>query len=34
MEFAFGRVENIVGEEENAPYHNFLLFPQCILLEF
>ena len=23
------RVENIVGKEENAGYHHFLLFPQC-----
>ena len=24
-----GRVENIVGEGENADYLHFLLFPQC-----
>ena len=24
-----GRVENIVGEGENAGYQHFLLFPQC-----
>ena len=27
--FALGRVENIVGKEENAVYQHFLLFPQC-----
>ena len=25
----FDRVENIVGEGENAGYQHFLLFPQC-----
>ena len=24
-----GRVENIVGQGENAGYQHFLLFPQC-----
>ena len=24
-----GRVENIVGQGENAGYHHFLLLPQC-----
>ena len=24
-----GRIENIVGKEENAGYQHFLLFPQC-----
>ena len=27
--FLFGRVENIVGKEENAGYQHFPLFPQC-----
>ena len=25
----FHRIENITGEEENAAYQHFLLFPQC-----
>ena len=25
----FNRIENIVGEGENAGYQHFLLFPQC-----
>ena len=29
MIFVFDRVENIVGEGENAGYQHFLLFPQC-----
>ena len=29
LKFAFGRVENIVGKEENAGYQHFLLFSQC-----
>ena len=29
MIFLFGRVENTVGEGENAGYQYFLLFPQC-----
>ena len=29
LKFVLGRVENIVGEEENAGYQHFLLFPQC-----
>ena len=29
MIFALGRVENIVGREENAGYQHFRLFPQC-----
>ena len=29
LKFALGRVENIVGKEENAGYQHFLLFPQC-----
>ena len=29
MMFVFDRDENIVGKEENAGYHHFLLFPQC-----
>ena len=29
MQFTFGRVENIVGEGENAGYQHFLLFPLC-----
>ena len=27
--FVFGRVENFVGEGENAIYQHFLLFSQC-----
>ena len=29
LKFDMGRVENIVGKEENADYQHFLLFPQC-----
>ena len=29
MIFVFDRVENIVGNGENAGYQHFLLFPQC-----
>ena len=29
LKFHLGRVENIVGNEENAGYQHFLLFPQC-----
>ena len=29
MNFVLGRVENIVGNGENAGYRHFLLFPQC-----
>ena len=28
LKFALGRIENIVGESENAGYQEFLLFPQ------
>ena len=27
LKFVLGRVENIVGKEENADYQHFLLFP-------
>ena len=27
--FIFDRIENRVGEKENACYQHFLLFPQC-----
>ena len=30
MKFAFDRVENIVGKEENAWYQHFLLFPRFL----
>ena len=29
LKFLLIRVENIVGNGENAGYHHFLLFPQC-----
>ena len=29
MAFVFGRVENVVGNGENAGYQHFLLFRQC-----
>ena len=29
LKFDMGRVENIVGKEENAGYQHFLLYPQC-----
>ena len=29
MKFVMGKVENIVGEGENAGYQHFFLFPQC-----
>ena len=29
LKFALGRLENIMGKEENAGYQHFLLFPQC-----
>ena len=29
MKLPSGRVENIVGKEENAAYQHFLLYPQC-----
>ena len=29
LEFALGRVKNIVGKGENAGYQHFLLFPRC-----
>ena len=29
LKFSLGRVENIVGNGENAGYQHFLLFPQC-----
>ena len=29
LEFALGRIENIVGKGENAGYQHFLLLPQC-----
>ena len=28
LKFVLGRLENIVGKEENAGYQHFLLFPQ------
>ena len=31
LQLVLGRVENIVGKEENAGYKDFLLFPQCFL---
>ena len=34
MIFVFDRVENIVGKEENAGYHHFHLFPQCLQRAF
>ena len=27
--FVLGRVENIMGKEENASYQHFLILPQC-----
>ena len=29
LKFVFKRIENIVGNGENAGYQHFLLFPQC-----
>ena len=29
QKFTSGRIENIVGNGENAGYQHFLLFPQC-----
>ena len=29
LKFVLGRVENIMGKEENSGYQHFLLFPQC-----
>ena len=29
IKFVIDRLENIVGQEENAAYQLFLLFPQC-----
>ena len=29
LKFVLGRIENILGKEENAGYQYFLLFPQC-----
>ena len=29
LKFVSGKAENIVGQEENACYLHFLLFPQC-----
>ena len=29
LKVILGRVENIVGKEENAGYQHFLLLPQC-----
>ena len=29
MKFVLGRVENILGKEENAGDQHFLLFPKC-----
>ena len=29
LKFIFERVENIMGQGENAGYQHFLLFPQC-----
>ena len=29
LKFVLGRIENIVGKEENAGYQHFLLFLQC-----
>ena len=32
--FVFDRVENTVGNRENAGYQHFLLFPQCFQKAF
>ena len=29
IEICLGRIEHMVGEEENVGYQHFLLFPQC-----
>ena len=29
LKIVSGRIENILGEGENAGYQHFLLFPQC-----
>ena len=29
LKFAYGRMENVVGNVENGGYQHFLLFPQC-----
>ena len=29
LKFDLGKIENIVGNGENAGYHHFLLLPQC-----
>ena len=34
LKFGFGKVENIVGKEENDGFQHFLLFPQCFLKVF
>ena len=34
MWFVTDTIENILGQEENAGYHHFLLFPQCFLKAF
>ena len=31
MNYAFHKIENIVGKGEDAGYQHFLLFPQCFL---
>ena len=32
--FVLEKIENIVGNEENAGYQHFLLFPQCFQKAF
>ena len=34
LKFVLGRIENIVGNEENAGYQHVLLFPQCFQKAF
>ena len=34
IKFVFHRVENIVGQGENAGHQHFLLFPQCFQSTF
>ena len=34
VKFALDKIQNIVGEEENAGYQHFLLFPQCFQMAF
>ena len=33
MDFVTARVENLVGQGENAGYQHFLLVPQCFLFK-